>query len=344
MTTTLIIIFIVSFLAFSISAICGGGAGLMLIPILGRLLPISQVPAALSIGTFTSSASRLVIFKKNVSWHIVKYFVPSALPAVWLGAWLLKYVNPVYLEIAMGLFLISNLTFLFKKPKELNDTEKPRNSILALIGFSAGFLSGLTGAVGLLFNRFYLRYGLTKEEIVATRAANEIILHLVKIVLYFLFGLITMKVVYIGIIVAFSAILSSWTMKWLLPKLSETSFKKIGYFAMVFSGFLMLLQSGSDLFTANNGNIDTDLKTKGLESKLKWQDANYALEFTYDEGFEFEQVIPITELTRYQQKIVESKTKNADEIVIEVVHTIGSTTYEAYYFKNNKLIDKIDFD
>jgi uncharacterized membrane protein YfcA len=344
MTTTLIIIFIVSFLAFSISAICGGGAGLMLIPILGQLLPISQVPAALSIGTFTSSASRLLIFRKNICWPIVKYFVPFALPAVWLGAWLLKFVNPVYLEIAMGLFLISNLSFLFKKPKELNDTEKPKNFILALIGFSAGFLSGLTGAVGLLFNRFYLRYGLTKEEIVATRAANEIILHLVKIVLYFLFGLITMKVIYIGIVVAISAILSSWIMKWVLPKLSETSFKKIGYFAMVISGFVMLSQSGSDLLTANNGTVDIYFKNKGLESKLKWQNANYALEFTYDEGFEFEQVIPITELKDEQQKFVESKKQNADKIIIEAVYEIGSKSYEAYYFNNNKLINKIDFE
>ena len=29
---------------------------------------------------------------------------------------MLKFINPVYLEIGMGLFLISNLTFLFKKP------------------------------------------------------------------------------------------------------------------------------------------------------------------------------------------------------------------------------------
>lgn len=344
MTTTLIIIFIVSFFAFSISAICGGGAGLMLIPILGQLLPVSQVPAALSIGTFTSSASRLIVFRQKICWHIVKYFVPLALPAVWLGAWLLKYVNPVYLEITMGLFLISNLAFLFKKPKELNETEKPTNFVLGLIGFSAGFLSGLTGAVGLLFNRFYLRYGLTKEEIVATRAANEIILHLVKIILYFLFGLITMKVVSVGIVVAVSAILSTWAMKWILPKLSETVFKKIGYFAMVLSGFVMLSQSGTGLLTANNGTIDTDLKSKGLESKLKWKNANYALEFTYDEGFEFEQVIPMTELTTDQQKMVESKKQNADKIVIEVVHEIGKKSYEAYYFKNNRLIDKIDFE
>lgn len=344
MTTTLIIIFLVSLLAFSISAICGGGAGLMLIPILGQLLPVSQVPAALSIGTFTSSASRLVVFRKSICWPIVTYFVPAALPAVWLGAWLLKFVNPVYLEIAMGLFLFSNLTFLFKKPKEISSTEKPKNFILALIGFFAGFLSGLTGAVGLLFNRFYLRYGLTKEEIVATRAANEIILHLVKIVLYFLFGLISMKVASTGIVVAVSAILSTWVMKWILPKLSETLFKKIGYFAMVLSGFAMLSQSGSDLLTTNNATIDTDLKSKGLESKLKWQNANYALEFSYDEGFEFEQVIPIIELTADQQKLVESKKQNADKIVIEAVHTIGSKSYEAYYFSKNKLIDKIDFE
>jgi uncharacterized membrane protein YfcA len=344
MTTTLVIVFIVSFLAFSISAICGGGAGLMLMPILGRMLPIVQVPAAISIGTFTSSASRLVIFRENICWHIVKYFVPTALPAVWLGAWLLKYLNPLYLEIAMGLFLISNLTFLFKKPIETNQTEKPSKLTLSLIGFSAGFLSGLTGAVGLLFNRFYLRYGLSKEEIIATRAANEIILHLVKIVLYFLFGLITMKVVSIGIAVSASAILSSWLMKWILPKLSEIIFKKIGYFAMVITGFLMLSQSGSDLLTANNGTIDTDMIEKGLESKLKWQNANYALEFTYNEGFEFEQIIPITQLTLDQQKMLESKKQNSDKIVVEEVHTIGSTYYEAYYFKNNKLIDKIECD
>lgn len=343
MTTTLIVIFIVSFLAFSISAICGGGAGLMLIPILGQLLPVAQVPAALSIGTFTSSASRLLVFKKNICWHIVLYFVPAALPAVWLGAWLLKYVNPVYLEIAMGFFLISNLTFLFKKPKELAETEKPANFILGLIGFSAGFLSGLTGAVGLLFNRFYLRYGLTKEEIVATRAANEIILHLVKIVLYFLFGLISMKVIYIGLVVAVSAVLSTWIMKWVLPKLSETSFRKIGYAAMAISGVVMLTQSATDLLTENKGHISTNQLAHGFETKLKWQNANYSLEFTYDEGFEFEQITPLKELTLDQQTFINSKANGADQIIAETVYSFRAKSYEVYYFKNHRLVDKIEF-
>ncbi len=342
MTTILIILFIVSFLAFSISAICGGGAGLMLIPILGQLLSVGQVPAALSVGTFTSSASRLIVFRKNICWNIVTYFVPAALPAVWLGAVLLKYVNPVYLEIVMGIFLVSNLIFLFKKPKEINEQERPAAMKLAFVGFLAGFLSGLTGAVGLLFNRFYLRYGLTKEEIVATRAANEIILHLVKIGLYFLFGLINGKVIYIGLIVAASAIFSTFAMKSILPRLSEFSFRKIGYSAMVLSGFMMLGQSGKDLLSDKNPVSAPNLIA--YDQKLKWQHANYELEFTYDEGFEFEQLIPLTELSLYQQSFVKSRMPDADKITIEAVYAVNQKkSYEAYCFKNNQLVDKIDF-
>lgn len=341
MSTILIIIFIVSFLAFSISAICGGGAGLMLIPILGQLLSVTQVPAALSIGTFTSSASRLVVFRKNISWGIVKYFVPVALPAVWLGAWLLKYVNPVYLEIAMGLFLVSNLTFLFKKSKEFDQTEKPARFKLTLIGFSAGFLSGLTGAVGLLFNRFYLQYGLTKEEVIATRAANEIVLHLVKIVLYFLFGLISHKVIYIGLVVAISAIFSSIVMKWILPHVSEVSFRKIGYASMVCAGVITLTQSGKGFLASQNVAAESHLKA--YEQKLKWQHANYELEFTYDHGFEFEQVIPIEELSSQQQAFVKNRMPDAEKIVVEAVYGINTKSFEAYYFYKNKLVDKIDF-
>lgn len=89
----LLIIFLCSTLAFALSAICGGGASMMLIPVLGRYLSFRQVPAALSIGTFTSSATRLWVFRKYINWKIVAYFVPPALPAVWLGAWLLKFVR-----------------------------------------------------------------------------------------------------------------------------------------------------------------------------------------------------------------------------------------------------------
>jgi uncharacterized membrane protein YfcA len=343
MLTSLLLLFVCSFLAFALSAICGGGAGLMLIPILGGILPVTQVPAALSIGTFTSSASRGVMFYSKIRWDIVRWFVPAALPAVWLGAWLLKFVNPMYLELGMGLFLISNLVALFKKPKEGRPTNKKSNTMLLVIGFLAGFLSGLTGAVGLLFNKFYLQYGLTKEEIIATRAANELLLHLLKILLYTLFGLLQPKVFLVGSVVAASALLSSWSMKWILPLLSDQLFKKIGYAAMVVSGIAMLSQSSHSILVVNKGNISFSPVAEGLETKLQWQRSNFSLEFAYDEGFEFEQVIPLHELSKEKREFVLSQKGIADNVIVEATFNIREHAFEAYYFRGGRLIKKIDF-
>ena len=86
----------------------------------------------------------------------------------------------MYLQLIIAVFLILNTPELFRSRTQQKKEEKPfPKFILAIVGFFAGFVSGITGAIGLLFNRFYLRYGLTKEEIVATRAANEIFLHFI---------------------------------------------------------------------------------------------------------------------------------------------------------------------
>lgn len=343
MVIPVLVLFACAFLAFSLSAVSGGGAGLLLMPVLGMFIPAAQVPAALSIGTVSSSASRIVVFYSKIRWDIVRWFVPAALPAVFLGAWLLHFLNPMYLEIFMGLFLVSNLPAVFRKANESPGAVRSSHALLVLIGFLAGFLSGLTGAVGLLFNRFYLQYGLTKEEIVATRAANEMILHVIKLVLYASFGLITSNVIGLGLAIAFAALLSSWFMKWGLTWISETFFRRVGYASMVVSGFFMLAQSGNRLMFQNNGNLSFTLVPEGIESKIQWQKVSFAFEFAYDEGFEYEREINLSDLPLEKQRFVLANNGKADRIFLEEVYGIGHHTYEAYYFNGRDLIRKIDF-
>jgi len=340
------IVFLAAYLSFLLSSICGGGAGLILIPILGSFLQIQFIPAALSIGTFTSSATRLVVFYRFIRWDIVRWFVPPAIGAVWLGAWLLKYVNPLYMEVFIGLFLVSNIPFLFKKPEALENLPRPGNVHLAFIGLMAGFVSGVTGAVGLLFNKFYLRCGMVKEEIVATRAANEILLHLIKLALYSSFGLISGKVIIFGLIVAVAAVASTWSTKAVLSWVSDVLFKKIGYLAMAISGAVLLTQSTIGILSSGKAGISLNPLQKGLEAKLKWQKANFAFEFTIDDGLEFEQVIPLTDLTSAQQtEIRKYASKNgANAIVVEAVFGFHKRTYEAYFFKNNQFVNKLEFE
>ncbi|CAA7390983.1 sulfite exporter TauE/SafE family protein [Chryseobacterium fistulae] len=175
MIFNIIILFFAAIIAFWVSAICGDGASLILIPILNLLIPSSVVPFSLTVGTFTSSVTRISAFKKHIKWEIFFWFVPFSIPAVLLGAWFITYTNPNYLQLVVALFLIANTPDLLtsKENKEGNQRKYPKY-ILIIIGFLAGFISGITGAIGLLFNRFYLRFGLKKEEIIATRAANEV--------------------------------------------------------------------------------------------------------------------------------------------------------------------------
>lgn len=340
-----LIIFFVSLLSFGLSAICGGGAGLLLIPLLGRFLDVKHVPAALSLGTASSSFSRIVTFYKDINWKIVYYFLPTALPAAWLGSWLLSYINPIWVELIMSLFLIGNLPQIFKNDKKDYESNRalPYWSLI-LIGFLAGFISGITGAEGMLFNRFYLKFGLNNKQIVATRAANEILLHLVKLVLYIQFGLFSLQVLKIGLTIALAATLSSFVIKKVLPKISATVFHKVGFSAMVLSGIMMLIGFISKAKKEQNAEFYTSFVKKGFNSHLTWAEDNYTLEFRVDESFELEHLVKYADLpVEVKEKARSVKIRHKFE-VYEAVHTLsGREMHEMYLLDEHKdLIKTID--
>jgi len=338
-------IFIAALLAFSISVICGGGAGLLLIPILGYALPASQIPAALSIGTSVSSVTKLSLFYSKINWHIVRLFLPAALPGVALGAWLLSYLDPTYVELCMAIFLVSNLPYLFRKETVANAKPNYSNQFLRAIGLLAGFISGLTGAVGVLFNGVYLRYGLDKTEIVATRAANEILLHIIKLFLYAYLCLFTLKVLEIGLIVAAAAVLATYLMKFILPRISTARFSKFGYGAMVVSGALLFNSAILRVQEMHNPSIHVMRMAKGYDASFSWNDLLYSVEFKYSEGFELERIIPVSSLTLAKQTLVQAHKGDASKIVIEKVYSIKKISYEAYYYDaNDQLLNKIKFN
>jgi len=93
-----IILFIIAFLAFSVSAVSGGGAGLLLIPVLGFVLPAMQIPSALTVATFVSSASKIYFFHKHIRFDILKWFFPASLPGVFVGVELLRHIESIYIS------------------------------------------------------------------------------------------------------------------------------------------------------------------------------------------------------------------------------------------------------
>jgi uncharacterized membrane protein YfcA len=139
----------------------------MLMPVLAMLLPGAQVAAALSVGTVASSLSRIAAFWKMIRWDVVRWFLPAALPAAALGAWALTRFEPVYIKLALGVFLTANLPLLFLRSRvaPVQDDAAPiRPAALLLLGAAVGLVSGFTGAVGVLFNRFYFRLRMQRRN------------------------------------------------------------------------------------------------------------------------------------------------------------------------------------
>ena len=335
MIVDVILLFFGTILAFWLSAICGGGASLILIPILNLLLPASVVPFSLTIGTFTSSVSRIAVFKKHINWKIFFWFVPFSIPAVLIGAYLIKYINPNYLQLIVAFFLIANVPQLFKKVKNDETDEKASPKyVLAIIGFLAGFVSGITGAIGLLFNRFYLKFGLKKEEIVATRAANEVFLHLIKLIIYISLGLYSNLALWLGLAIAVATIISSYTVKYILPYLSENLFRKIGYGAMVVAGITLLIGTSDKIIQQDKLGI-TIAKS---ESIISWRSTDFVIEFAFDDGLEIERPIRPEELPNHLKTKYDSLKNHYDVIHLEKVFTFrNKPSYEFYCYKDNHL-------
>jgi uncharacterized membrane protein YfcA len=331
-------VFLAAVLAFALSTVSGGGAGLLLLPVLARVLPTAAVPAALTLGTASSTVSKLALFGRSVRWAITRRFVPGAVPGVLLGAFLLKYLNPLWLEVFIGAFLVSNLTTLLRKTDASPAPAVPAGWLkLSALGFAAGFLSGLTGAVGLLFNKFYFRYGLSRDEVIATRAANELLLHCIKLILYLGLGLLTGPAWWAGAVVAVAAVLATAATRRLLPYLPEAAFRRIGYAAMVLSGSFMLYAAGQELRTTENLRASTALIGRDLEITGWWRSRSLTLELELDESPAIEQPVALPDLPPALRARALALGRQQRVVKVEEVWQLNSHYYEVYFSHNGQI-------
>jgi len=326
-------LFVLSVLAFAISTVAGGGAGLMLMPVLAMLLPGDQVPAALSVGASVSSVSRIAAFWRAIRWDVVRWFVPAALPGAALGAWALSRFEPLYIKLALGLFLTANLPLLFWRPRPQPASEAPpmRPGFLLLLGASVGLISGFTGAVGVIFNRFYFRLRLQKSEIVATRATNEVLLHLLKIALYAGFGLLTSRSLLAGAIIAMAAVVAAWLMKVVIHYVPEHLFRHAGTAAMAVAGVSMLGGAVPATLARNKAGVQMISNGQEREVQAFWGQRAYAVAFNRNGDVILEKKLDPARLKPRYRRLLPIMPQGARITSIEKFEQIDREGLEIHY-------------
>ena len=188
-----VILIIAAFITSSISAVLGMGGGIILLGIMALIIPEGYIVVALhGIVQLISNLTRSCVFRHHIRKDIVSQYLLGAVLGLSLSSIIIftlisffevesaKEIKIDFLKPLIGIFI---LWFLFGKRHKIK-TKHPHF-------FGVGALSGLCtvfiGATGPLIAPFFLKGKLTKENIIANKAACQAISHLGKIPLFILF-------------------------------------------------------------------------------------------------------------------------------------------------------------
>ena len=241
-----IVLFVSGIAAFILSTISGGGGALVLVPVLNWTIGVTNTAPVLNLGTMIGRPARLIIFWKHINWRVFFYYVPTAIAGAYLAAWLFSNVHAEWLQILVGLFLISTV-FQYRFGKK-ERSFKVETWYFIPLGFIVSIFGTIIGALGPVLNPFYLNLGLDKEALIATKTANSFFMGLAQIGSYTFFGLIHGEFWFYGIALGMGAVIGNLISKRFLSKMSSKAFRRWVLAIMVIAGCLMIYRQLNAIF------------------------------------------------------------------------------------------------
>ncbi len=217
---TLLLLFLSSWFAATISGAAGFGGALLLLPILTNLLGVKAAVPVLTIAQIWGNASRVWFGRTEIKWRPVIYFIITAIPFSMIGGLLFVDLPKRYILIGIGVLLMFVVILRRLKITRFDFGDKG----LLLGGALTGFLSGIAGSAGPLGAAFFLGLDLPAVSYVASEAMTALTMHITKTLVYQKYALIGLSELGYGTLLGAGMVLGSWTGKRIIEKLSREKF------------------------------------------------------------------------------------------------------------------------
>lgn len=221
-----------------IGGVAGYGTGalmpLVLVPIVG---PEPVVPIIAISALFTNS-SRSFAFWKVIDWRRVLLIVACALPTTMLGAWGYTMLTGAGAMLVIGSMMVLSVP--------LRRLSRKRGLTLGEGGLAAasvawGFVVGGTSGAGIILLSLLMAVGLEGAAVIATDAAISIIIGIVKIGVFGVFGAVTAKVVAVALLIGIVAFPGAFLAKALVERLPVHVHTAILDAVVIGGGLLMVI-------------------------------------------------------------------------------------------------------
>lgn len=188
---------LISFLASWLTFFCGFGLGTLLTPVFYFLFAdLTLAITGTAIVHFLNNLFKYALMKKSVDWKIALPFGLAAIPAAFVGAYLLMHFDDLLLssyslagytfEIMLMNLIFGFLLIVFAIIELFpNFTISMDRKYLWIGGFISGFFGGLSGHQGALRTAFLTKYKLDKEVFIATGIVIALAVDISRSVNYF---------------------------------------------------------------------------------------------------------------------------------------------------------------
>jgi uncharacterized membrane protein YfcA len=235
-----IVFLILALLAEILGTVGGFGSSVFFVPFANFYFDFHTVLGLTALFHLSSNFSKIWLFRKGLNWKIILNIGIPSVVFVIIGGVLSKFIDTVYLQIALSVFLITfSLLFLIKK--DLVFKTGRRETWIG--GSLSGFFAGLLGTGGAIRGLTMAAFNLEKSIFVATSAAIDMGIDLARSFVYFFNGYLNKTtLIYIPFLLIIGFI-GTYIGKFLLSKISQVNFKTISLILIMIIGLIMATQS-----------------------------------------------------------------------------------------------------
>lgn len=237
-----ILFLLLAFFAEILGTIGGFGSSMLFVPLASLFYPFETVLAITGLFHVFSNISKLYLFKNGFDKKlIITIGIPSVIFVI-IGSWLSQFVNIIYANLFLGIFLVGYALFFIIKPLAV---VKPHVLNSVGLGAVSGLLAGLLGTGGAIRGAVLSGFNIEKSIYVATSAAIDFGVDVSRSVVYFgngYFQNFNQKWFLISLGLVAVAWFGSWIGKWLLARIPQNKFRMFTLWLILGVGLFNLWQ------------------------------------------------------------------------------------------------------
>jgi uncharacterized membrane protein YfcA len=230
--------------AFTVRSAAGFGAGLIAIPMLALILPVSTAVSVASIFTTLTSVQQVSRQWRQVAWRQFILIFSYSMVGIGLGLYFIKLLNEDVMRHGLGIFMILySLYALLSTGTAFYVPSRWHRMVGAGVGIVGGLCSALFGAgAGPIYVVYFDILRLEKAVFRATMSAVVVLGGAARIAGYEsdgFYGVSTLGLLAIGLP---SVVVGSWLGDRVVNRLSARSFSRLVAGIMLVSGVTLLVR------------------------------------------------------------------------------------------------------